>query len=91
MRRRNMWGYVWHYTDASASDYALSGVCSPKNYEDSRALEVTFDAVDTIASDYGKRVYPLNPEIIRQKFKTRTKQRLQSLICPSHTQFPKTS
>lgn len=61
MRRRNMWGYVWHYTDASASDYALSGVCSPKNYEDSRALEVTFDAVDTIASDYGKRVYPLNP------------------------------
>ena len=60
MRRRNMWGYVWHYTDASASDYALSGVCSPKNYEDSRALEVTFDAVDTIASDYGKRVYPLN-------------------------------
>ena len=33
MRRRDMWGYVWHYTDASASDYALSGVCSPKNYE----------------------------------------------------------
>lgn len=61
MRRRNMWGYVWHYTDASASDYALSGVCSPKNYEDSRALEVTFNAVDTLASDYGKRVYPLNP------------------------------
>ena len=60
MRRRNMWGYVWHYTDASASDYALSGVCSPKNYEDSRALEVTFNAVDTLASDYGKRVYPLN-------------------------------
>lgn len=60
MRRRNMWGYVWHYTDASASDYALSGVCSPTNYADSRALEVTFNAVDSLASDYGKRVYPLN-------------------------------
>lgn len=57
---RNIYGYLWHYTDAAASDYALSGVCAPSNYENSRALEKTFDTVDAIASDYGKRVYPLN-------------------------------
>lgn len=59
--RNRMFGYVWHYTDTTASDYALSGVCSPKNYADSRALEVTFDDVEQLASDYDRRLYPLNP------------------------------
>ena len=59
--RNRMFGYVWHYTDTTASDYALSGVCSPKNYADSRALEVTFDNVEQLASDYDRRLYPLNP------------------------------
>lgn len=59
--RNRMFGYVWHYTDTTASDYALSGICGPSNYADSRALEVTFDNVEQLASDYDRRLYPLNP------------------------------
>ena len=59
--RNRMFGYVWHYTDTTASDYALSGICGPSNYADSRALEVTFDDVEQLASDYDRRLYPLNP------------------------------
>lgn len=54
-------GYLWEYGRATASNYSLSGICGPANYNPSsnNALAVSMEKASK-AENYGRQVYPLN-------------------------------
>ena len=54
-------GYLWEYGRATASNYSLSGICGPANYNPSsnNALAVSMEKASK-AENYGRQVYPLH-------------------------------
>lgn len=52
-------GYLWRYSDAKASNYALSGICGPKNYDPAKTQALT-DSIEMARDAYGQYIYPLN-------------------------------
>lgn len=65
-RAKNKWkkyvavdGYLWRYSDAKASNYALSGICGPKNYDPAKTRALT-DSIAMAWNAYGKSIYPLH-------------------------------
>lgn len=54
-------GYLWRFGDATASNYALSGVCAPSNYDPAKTQALTDSlAMASAAEGFGKSLYPLN-------------------------------
>lgn len=54
-------GYLWRYSAAKASNYALSGVCGPSNYDPAQTVALTDSlAMAASAPGFGKALYPLN-------------------------------
>lgn len=54
-------GYLWRYSDAKASNYSLSGICGPKNYDPAKIQALTDSITMALAAPgYGQIIYPLN-------------------------------